>query len=52
MFLAATNSYKGTLILAHNPCFYLTPQEAVQKGITRPVQFDELLPDADPMGVC
>ena len=41
LFLTATPEHRGKLILKHKPCFDLSRQDAVQKGIVRPVAFEE-----------
>ena len=59
LFLTATNLYKGEPILPGHPdpCFLLNRQDAVDRGIIRPVQFDDdsdILPKCyrNPMQVC
>ena len=55
LFLTATPYHRGKLILTHKPCFDLSRQDAVQKGIIRPVTFEEVphaISTLHPMRVC
>ena len=55
LFLTATPYHGGKPILKHNPCFDLSRQDAVQKGIVRPVAFEEVqhaISMPHPMRVC
>ena len=42
LFITATPEYKGKPILSHPPCFSLSRNEAVNRGIIRDLWFDEV----------
>ena len=41
LFLTATPHHKGKYILDHPPCFELTREDAVKRGIIRKIEFQE-----------
>lgn len=47
LFITATPEYKGKPILPHPPCFSLSRNEAVFRGIIRDLSFDEVLNGED-----